>query len=84
MRQMLSPEQMVTLSPIAKKKLDKWLKDKEYGTVIDGEFLPVTQLTIGQMLQFLVDNKVTFNLSANPEILDELWAVVKNVLEEKN
>lgn len=84
MRQMLSPEQMVTLSPIAKKKLDKWLKDKEYGTVIDGEFLPVTQLTIGQMLQFLVDNKVTFNLTANPEILDELWAVVKNVLEEKN
>lgn len=84
MRQMLSPKQMVTLSPIAKKKLDKWLKDKEYGTVIDGEFLPVTQLTIGQMLQFLVDNKVTFNLTANPEILDELWAVVKNVLEEKN
>lgn len=84
MRQMVTPQQMVTLSPIAKKKLDKWLKDKEYGTVIDGEFLPVTQLTIGQMLQFLVDNKVTFNLTANPEILDELWAVVKNVLEEKN
>lgn len=84
MRQMVTPEQMVTLSPIAKKKLDKWLKDKEYGTVIDGEFLPVTQLTIGQLLQFLVDNKVTFNLTANPEILDELWVVVKNVLEEKN
>lgn len=84
MRQMITPEQMVSLSPIAKKKLEEWLREKEYGAEIDGELIPVTQLTIGHMLQFLVENKVIVQITANPEICNELWEIVKNVLEEKN
>lgn len=86
MKQMTSPNQMVALSPIAKKKLNNYCRKKEWGMVTDDGFISITQLTIGQLLEFIKDNTndETITLPLTSEPVDILWKKVMLILEEKN
>lgn len=96
MRQLTTPRQIVDLSPLAREKLNNWLKEKEYGADIDGEFVPMTQLSIGQMIEFLqeyLENPVTIMVwekmarvetRGSSELCDALFDSLKTVLEQRN
>jgi len=77
MKQMVTALQMANLSPVAKQRLFDWLKEKDYGSTQDGEFFPITQLTIGMMLEFI-------NGDYKEKLCDELFNTVKELLEQKN
>ena len=55
MKQLVSSLQMANLSPIAKQRWHDWCKQKEYGTTIDGEYIPTVQPSIGLLIEFLDD-----------------------------
>ncbi len=57
MKQMVTPSQMVSLSSIARKRYDEYCKSKEWGYETGEGFVSLTQLSIGQLLEFLNDHK---------------------------
>ena len=56
MKQLTTAKWRTDLSPKAEKKLDEWLKEKDWGSTFDGVFTPLTQLSIGQLIEFLMDH----------------------------
>lgn len=93
MKHLTTPEQMTSLSPTARKKLNDWLQEKEYGMLLpDGEFFPATQLTMSQLTEFLIDHELVNpaleewlqRKNLNENIMDVLWKHVTKILEEKN
>lgn len=88
MRQVTSPEQIINLSPTAKKKLEDWMEDKQYGSYLDGDFFPMTQLTIGQLFEIIYDFKLydkEIKLDDNViNLVDILWGIIEEFLEQKN
>ena len=96
MRQSTTPEQMANLSPVAKQRLNDWLKVKDYGSIIDGEFIPMVQLSIGVMIEFLDEHKFDekhneisariyrWETENKDELCDALFDAVREILEQKN
>lgn len=93
MKHLTTPQQMVSLSPNAKKKLDEWLQEKDYGMYVPNNvFIPISQLTMSQLTEFLIDQEL-INIAfeewlqrknENEDIMDILWKHAAKILEEKN
>ncbi len=83
MRQLTTPKQIANLSPTARQRLEKWLEEKDYGSTQDGEFFPIVQLSIGNLIEFLNDNKMY--VKCDQWIDDEWhhWRVGINWVEDK-
>lgn len=99
MKQLTTPEQIVNLSPLAKKKLVSWLRKRDYGmTLPDGECVSPMQLDIGTLIHFLEDHEMTGSVrqvitnwdiakqngEKPTELIDDLFDVVQYFLEQKN
>lgn len=90
MKLLTSAEQLLSLSPAARQKLNLWLQQKEYGmTLEDGKFFPLTQLSIGQMIEFLWEQEwAQWNYLADLVMpyawCDYLWESCVEILEQKN
>lgn len=87
MKQLTDPLQMTSLSPVARKKLDAYCKEKGWGLDTKDGFVPAPQLMIGQLIEFLLDTEHPEYLDAKQigeGICDELWESVKEILEQKN
>lgn len=91
MKLSVSPEQMANLSPTAKQRLFDWCKENDYGSTIDGEFVPTVQLSIGQMIHFLGEDyhHAICSLDAtdtvkSESVCDAFFNAVKENLEQKN
>ena len=97
MKQHITPEQLNELSKEEKKKLRKWLMDKQIMIVQPHYLIP---LSIGQMIEFLDENgfEITRHKTESAdhvwsvtrgdsnflfkELCDALWEAVKEILEK--
>lgn len=80
------------LSPRAETKLDAWLRANNLFSRVEDDTIPFTQLTIGQLIQFLFDQEdgrqtvkdIFVSLKQTEELLDVLAEKVREILEQKN
>lgn len=77
MKQNITPKQVEELSEKANKKLIKWLKKNDY------YYLYATSegriLSIGQMIEFLIDNR--YYIILEQEDLNYKWVLTQNFVE---
>lgn len=81
MRQHISIKQLKELSDKGTHRLNEWTTKAAYFKVGDNMLL-----TIGQMIEFLLDNKLDLRdrYSVNRNFCNELWDDVKEILENEN
>lgn len=92
MTQMTPAIWKVNLSGPARKRLEDWQEKVDLGSIVDGVYLPFTQLSIGHLLWFLKDHGLStyeyvkqWEFSKEKVDLCELLAEeVRNFLEQKN
>ena len=78
---------MANLSVSAKQDLYNWMMEKGYYAKVGGDesgIIPFTQLSIGMMIEYLLDNELSVPLCHNDKYCDLLFEKVKEALDQKN
>ena len=71
MKQNITLQQFFSLDKEPSNKIQKWIDDKGYSP----------ELTIGNMIEFMWEDNLTFVIPETTDLCDALWKAVKELLE---